>query len=386
MESSIDPKEYISEDIFALEQRKIFRSLWVFVGLKQQVSQRNQFFKRIVGGVNVLVQNMDGQVKAFENACAHRQMEMQWEEHGCRPLVCKYHGWSYDGCGKVRGIPSQANQYFFSKEEQESLRLREFSLAEVGNFIFVNLARAPLPIEKQFPPGVLDKLKDVSSHMDSEVIVTKTTVKANWKLCFSNNYDSAHVPFLHAKTFGRAFSQAPCDQDIKEIIANYEGLDNEDTWDQAVNMSYKVSYAFRDFQRYDWHLLVDRWGKEKVHHLWCMFPSLEVYSPAGYSFGIHSYQPISPHVTEVITTLAMARKVRNSAAMPPDLWHHSKSMVLWEHMKGDRTVTSEDLVAAEKVHKVLHSDSSRAMLGKCDLRIEKLCRITRAMVQGEIEV
>ncbi|MEM9066873.1 MAG: aromatic ring-hydroxylating dioxygenase subunit alpha [Myxococcota bacterium] len=47
----------------------------------------------------------DGQVRAVENRCAHRQLKLTGGfVEGCN-LVCPYHGWSHNGEGKVVDIP-----------------------------------------------------------------------------------------------------------------------------------------------------------------------------------------------------------------------------------------------------------------------------------------
>ncbi|MCA9522954.1 MAG: aromatic ring-hydroxylating dioxygenase subunit alpha [Myxococcales bacterium] len=48
---------------------------------------------------------MDGQLNAILNRCAHRQLKLTGGEvKGCR-MVCPYHGWEYDGQGRVTHIP-----------------------------------------------------------------------------------------------------------------------------------------------------------------------------------------------------------------------------------------------------------------------------------------
>ena len=47
----------------------------------------------------------DGTVRAIENRCAHRQLKLSiGHVEGCN-LVCPYHGWVYDGQGRVVDIP-----------------------------------------------------------------------------------------------------------------------------------------------------------------------------------------------------------------------------------------------------------------------------------------
>jgi phenylpropionate dioxygenase-like ring-hydroxylating dioxygenase large terminal subunit len=48
-----------------------------------------------------LYRGRDGQVRALENRCAHRQLKLSLGVvNGCN-LTCAYHGWSYDGQGKL---------------------------------------------------------------------------------------------------------------------------------------------------------------------------------------------------------------------------------------------------------------------------------------------
>src|SRR5260370_19596805 len=52
-----------------------------------------------------LYRGNDGQLNAIENRCAHRQLKLSLGHvEGCH-LTCSYHGWSYDGSGKVVAIP-----------------------------------------------------------------------------------------------------------------------------------------------------------------------------------------------------------------------------------------------------------------------------------------
>lgn len=59
------------------------------------------FWKRSIA----VFRGEDGQVRAIENRCAHRQLKLTTGHvEGCN-LVCPYHGWAYDGAGRVVEIP-----------------------------------------------------------------------------------------------------------------------------------------------------------------------------------------------------------------------------------------------------------------------------------------
>lgn len=62
---------------------------------------------RFWGKTYALFRGTDGTLRAVENRCAHRQLALTaGRVEGCN-LVCAYHGWAYDGDGKVVGIPHE---------------------------------------------------------------------------------------------------------------------------------------------------------------------------------------------------------------------------------------------------------------------------------------
>ena len=60
-----------------------------------------QFWKTSIA----LYRGKDGQLHALENRCAHRQLKLSAGEVANCNLVCAYHGWMYDGDGRVVDIP-----------------------------------------------------------------------------------------------------------------------------------------------------------------------------------------------------------------------------------------------------------------------------------------
>jgi phenylpropionate dioxygenase-like ring-hydroxylating dioxygenase large terminal subunit len=47
----------------------------------------------------------DGAVHALEDRCAHRQLKLSKGKVEGNNLLCTYHGWEYDGCGRCAKIP-----------------------------------------------------------------------------------------------------------------------------------------------------------------------------------------------------------------------------------------------------------------------------------------
>lgn len=60
-----------------------------------------EFWKRPIA----VYRGTDGKLRALEDRCAHRQLKLSTGEvQGCN-LVCPYHGWTYDGSGRVCDVP-----------------------------------------------------------------------------------------------------------------------------------------------------------------------------------------------------------------------------------------------------------------------------------------
>jgi phenylpropionate dioxygenase-like ring-hydroxylating dioxygenase large terminal subunit len=100
------------------------------------------FWKRSIA----LFRTAEGRFCAIENRCAHRQLKLSCGRvEGCA-LTCPYHGWSYDGRGRVVRIPHDTFGH-----ASPSFRVAEIPLRVRYGFVFLfpgdpELAeRVPLP-------------------------------------------------------------------------------------------------------------------------------------------------------------------------------------------------------------------------------------------------
>jgi len=79
-----------------------------------------------------LFRGADGRVRALENRCLHRQLPLTMGGvHGCT-LQCAYHGWSYDGDGRVASVP---HEMFGLKLPRA--RLRAYPVAERYGLVWI---------------------------------------------------------------------------------------------------------------------------------------------------------------------------------------------------------------------------------------------------------
>ena len=116
MLSRLSPAHYLDAEVFARERTRIFRKLWLFASFRTALAEPNAFATRELGGLPVLLQNCEGEIRAFENLCPHRQMPLQKEAYGQARMVCPYHGWVFDADGKVKTIPHESRLYHYPAE------------------------------------------------------------------------------------------------------------------------------------------------------------------------------------------------------------------------------------------------------------------------------
>jgi choline monooxygenase len=314
----------------------------------------------------VLIQNLDGTLRAFENQCLHRRMALQWDPVGQRPLICKYHGWAYDCDGRVRGVPN-GPYYELADETRRHLRLREFALREVGNLLFVNLSPDPMPIEDQFSAELLASLAESSLHFDGEVAHACFDENYNWKLNFENVLDYNHVQFIHPKSFFPILrrrtdevGQVALSPRIREIKLELDRNAEIDLRD----LSY-ASHSPLDVPETWFRREVIRYGDIDDYYNWFVYPNVNYCSVHGQMFLIQQFMPKSPGVTEYHLTVLTARRKNPRLQLAP---------LLWALIKGEKRVIDEDAVALEQLQQKRHLNSEPCQHGIYEVHIVRMLR------------
>lgn len=364
--SILPPRCYLDPGIFAAEQRRIFRRLWIFAGVASLLTEPDSFLTRSIGGVPVLVQNCGGELRAFENQCAHRQMPLQFEEYGQRRMACRYHGWVYAHDGSVRSMPDEANLYRYGPDERAGLRLKRFAVETVGNLVFVCLDPSPPPIGEQFGPEVLERMRAMSAQFGAEAVTVRIPARYNWKLNFENVLDANHVPYVHPRSF-------------QPLLKGLPRLPQETTpgWRAAESLADLSFIADSPYtlMPQPWHAQVERFGDADRYYNCYLYPNINFISLAGYVFLIQQFDPVAPDRTDVLFTLAVARERRRLPALPA---------ILWGHLKGEKRVLDEDVAVLERLQAALHEDSPRANHGAYESRLTDVARFYARLMEGAL--
>src|SRR5919201_3535809 len=137
---------YVSGDVLAREQERIFRRAWTYACPCEWVSEPGAFVACSAGDVPlVVVRGGDGELRAFVNVCRHRGSVIASGRGRRETLQCPYHAWTYDLDGKLRKAPRSEREEEFHGEE---LSLRPARVDTWGPFVFVNADEDGEPLQE----------------------------------------------------------------------------------------------------------------------------------------------------------------------------------------------------------------------------------------------
>jgi Rieske 2Fe-2S family protein len=191
------PREFfVSPEIFAEEQDRIFARRWLCVGREERIAERGAYFLQQIGSDGVIVlRDRQGAVRAFHNVCRHRGSRL-CEEHAGRfgeTIQCPYHAWTYALDGRLLAAPSADAIEEFRKSEWP---LHPVATATWEGFVFVNLAEQPEPFEAAFAPLIGRFARFGLPALAAGRQVTYD-VRANWKLVVQNYSECYHCAPVH---------------------------------------------------------------------------------------------------------------------------------------------------------------------------------------------
>jgi Rieske 2Fe-2S family protein len=192
---SLAQRYFVSPEVFAQEQDRIFSKQWVLVGHQNQIAEPGDYFVTEVASESlIIVRDKGGEVHGFYNVCRHRGTRLREDRSGhLSAIQCPYHAWTYGLDGRLIGAPHMDQVPDFDKSDYS---LHAVNLAFWEGLIFVNLADPPTPLEDWFAP-----LNGKFSHWNLPKLRPakriEYDVKANWKLMFENYSECYHCPGVH---------------------------------------------------------------------------------------------------------------------------------------------------------------------------------------------
>jgi len=201
--SAVHRRLFIDDDIYRMEQQRIFGRCWLYLGHESQLKANGDFFTTTMGEDAVIVtRDKAGKVRAFLNSCTHRGAKVCRAESGsARMFKCPYHGWTFGTDGALASVP-RLGQVYGDQLDRDRLGLREVAqLDEIHGFIFATWDAEAVSL-RDYLGDMVFYLDLMLGRMDGgvEVIggVHRWTIDVNWKIP-SENFagDHYHVPTTH---------------------------------------------------------------------------------------------------------------------------------------------------------------------------------------------
>jgi Rieske 2Fe-2S family protein len=198
---SLAQRYFVSREIFAREQSKIFSEQWILVGHQTQIPKAGDYFISDVAGESlIVVRDHRSTIRSFYNVCRHRGTRLREDQSGhVLAIQCPYHAWTYGLDGRLLGAPHMDGVPGFDKADYS---LHPVNLGLWEGFIFVNLTNAStsrsnrdcMSLEEWFAPlaGKFPNLPKLRSAKRIDY-----DVQANWKLIFENYSECYHCPGVH---------------------------------------------------------------------------------------------------------------------------------------------------------------------------------------------
>jgi choline monooxygenase len=192
---SLPASWYTNPAIAALEQERIFRRAWQYVGRAAEVANVGDYVTGRVGPIPVAVVHADDGLKALVNVCRHRRHEVLSGAGSRRVLQCPYHAWTYELDGRLRAAPRTDHEEGFDKADYPLLSL---PVDTWGPWVFVNPDPAAAPLADLL--GELPALV-ARSGVDLDCLRfwgrEEWARDANWKVMLENFMECYHCPVQH---------------------------------------------------------------------------------------------------------------------------------------------------------------------------------------------
>ncbi len=187
---------YRDADICEAERTAVFGDSWQAVALLEWLAEPESFATfEIAGEPILLVRDQQGMLRAFANVCRHRAAPLKTEPCGrASRLRCRYHGWTYDLAGALRGVPEFDGVCDFRREDNG---LIPYPVDTWGLYAWIHTGTPTLSLHEYLAP-VPQLLAATGVDQLHFVERRRYELKCNWKVFIDNYLDGGyHVNTVH---------------------------------------------------------------------------------------------------------------------------------------------------------------------------------------------
>jgi choline monooxygenase len=186
---------YVDPAVLQLEQERIFRRFWQYVGRTDEIEEPGSYQTTRAGNVPVLlVRDGEGTLRAFLNVCRHRGSIVCKGSGKRETLQCPYHAWTYALDGRLIAAPRADREGGI----EEGLGLLQLQLDTWGPFVFVNPDQDAAPLADVLE-DIPERIAEAGIDVDDLRFIRRAEAEyaANWKICSENFLECYHCPVAH---------------------------------------------------------------------------------------------------------------------------------------------------------------------------------------------
>src|SRR6185312_14762902 len=144
------------------------------------------------------------------NICRHRLHKLVDDGIGSQPVLrCRYHGWSFELDGSLKGLPRSSELYSGDvvNFEKNELNLLPVKLETWGPLIFVNLDMDAKPLMEAVGSLAQIAEKRGVNFNTHPHLVNERVIPVNWKVFVDNVIECYHCATVHP-SFSEKFDTA----------------------------------------------------------------------------------------------------------------------------------------------------------------------------------
>jgi choline monooxygenase len=186
---------YVDPAVLQLEQERIFRRFWQYVGRTDEIDEPASYQTTRAGNIPVLlVRDRQGTLRAFLNVCRHRGSIVCKGAGKRETLQCPYHAWTYGLDGRLIAAPRADREGGLDPD----LGLVQLQLDTWGPFVFVNPDPDAAPLAEVLE-DIPERIAEAGIDVDALRFVRRGEAEytANWKICSENFLECYHCPVAH---------------------------------------------------------------------------------------------------------------------------------------------------------------------------------------------
>lgn len=179
------------------ERKSYLKNFWYAAALSQNLKDK-PLEVQMLGRTVVLFRGEDGKPRCLDNVCPHRGAPLSggWvkkvEGESC--VVCPYHGWAFNGEGRLTEVPSCEDGAHWPKRPL----VDAYPVEERGGFVWLFFGSKEMPVEERPPIPMCAELEDPNW----KAVYGELEFNCNHFSVFENAIDMAHIHYLHGDSFG----------------------------------------------------------------------------------------------------------------------------------------------------------------------------------------